>query len=255
MSILTDTVEKGRVRESGMLLAGVVKRARDLVRVGTTTADIDREIEAAIVDAGGRPAFKGYRGFPAASCISINNEVVHGIPGPRPIHQGDVVSIDIGMEREGLYTDTAFTCIAGKGSREACKLLRVCEEALYAGIRAAVAGNHVGDISHAIQETIERHGFSVVRDFVGHGLGRSLHEEPQIPNFGNRGEGSLLNEGMLLAIEPMANQKGFRVRIQDDGWTVVTEDGGLSAHFEHTVLVGNGKPEILTQYTRGDGTN
>ncbi len=255
MSVLMNATDRENARESGMLLAQVVEKARNLVQVGIKTFEIDREIEAAIREVGGRPAFKGYRGFPSASCISINNEVVHGIPGKRVIRNGDLVSIDIGMEREGLYSDTAFSCVAGKGSAVARKLLQICEEALYAGIREAVDGNRVGDISHAIQETVEKNGFSVVRDFVGHGLGRSLHEEPQIPNFGNRGEGSVLKESMLLAIEPMANEKGYRVCIQKDGWTVVTEDGGLSAHFEHTVLVGNGKPEILTQQTRGDRTN
>ncbi len=185
-------------------------------------------------------------------CISINDEVVHGIPGKRIIRSGDLVSVDIGVEFEGFYTDAAFSVVVGDGHPVARKLVEVTRKALYAGIRRALPGNRVGDISHAIQTTIEREGFAVVRDLVGHGVGKSLHEDPQIPNFGQKGQGAILEEGMVLAIEPMANERGYRVKILEDGWTVVTEDGGLSAHFEHTVLVRKGQPEILTVSERGD---
>lgn len=179
----------------------------------------------------------GYRGYPASICISINEQVVHGIPGERVIESGDLVSVDIGVEFQGFYTDAAFSVVAGDGNSLAQKLVEVTEKSLYEGIKRALPGNRIGDISHAIQETIESAGFSVVRDFVGHGVGRALHEEPQIPNFGKKNRGVVIEEGMVLAIEPMANEGGYQVEILDDDWTVVTKDGGLSAHFEHTVWV------------------
>lgn len=243
-----------RIRKSGRILGNVLARVRELLAPGVSTGFIEDVVREYIIRQGARPAFLGYRGFPASLCISINNEVVHGLPGNRVIQAGDLVSIDVGVEFEGFYTDAAFSVVVGDGSPVARKLVEVTRKALYAGIRQALPGNRVGDISHAIQTTIEREGFSVVRDLVGHGVGRSLHEDPQIPNFGQRGQGPVLEEGMVLAIEPMANEKGYRVKVLEDGWTVVTEDGGLSAHFEHTILVRRGQPEILTLGERGDSS-
>lgn len=252
MTRLTSDEELSLIREGGKILAEVLNQAQEFVVPGVRTDSIDRLIEEAILAKGGRPAFKGYRGYPASSCISINEQVVHGIPSERIIQEGDLVSIDVGLEWKGLFTDAAFSSIAGPNHRVAEKLLRVCRDALSRGIREAKPGNRVGDISSSIQKAIERAGYSVVRDFVGHGLGRSLHEDPQIPNFGKKGDGTVLKSGMVVAIEPMVNEKGYQVKVLDDGWTVVTADGGLSAHFEHTVLIGPHGPEILTRCSRGD---
>lgn len=241
-----------RIRKSGRILGDVLAKVRELLTPGISTSFIEEVVREYITRQGARPAFLGYRGFPAALCISINSEVVHGLPGDRIIRAGDLVSIDVGVEFEGFYTDAAFSVVVGNGNPVAQRLVEVTRRALYAGIRQALPGKRVGDISHAIQTTIEREGFSVVRDLVGHGVGRSLHEDPQIPNFGQKGQGTVLEEGMVLAIEPMANEKGYRVKVLEDGWTVVTEDGGLSAHFEHTILVRRGQPEILTLGERGD---
>ncbi len=254
MAKLVKREDLERIRRSGRILGNVLARIRKLLAPGVSTGFIEDVVREYIIRQGARPAFLGYRGFPASLCISINNEVVHGLPGNRVIQAGDLVSIDVGVEFEGFYTDAAFSVVVGNGSPVARKLVEVTRKALYAGIRQALPGNRVGDISHAIQTTIEREGFSVVRDLVGHGVGRSLHEDPQIPNFGQRGQGPVLEEGMVLAIEPMANEKGYRVKVLEDGWTVVTEDGGLSAHFEHTILVRRGQPEILTLGERGDSS-
>lgn len=241
-----------KIRKSGKILGNVLERIRILLAPGVSTAFIEEVVREIIVKQGARPAFLGYRGFPASLCISINNEVVHGLPGKRVIQSGDLVSVDVGVEFEGFYTDAAFSVVVGDGNPVAQKLVEITKKALYAGISQALPGKRVGDISHAIQTTVEREGFSVVRDLVGHGVGKSLHEDPQIPNFGRKGQGTVLEEGMVLAIEPMANEKGYRVRVLEDGWTVVTEDGGLSAHFEHTILVRRRQPEILTLGGRGD---
>jgi len=252
MAKLTRREDLEKIRRSGRILGNVLEKVKTLLAPGVSTAFIEEVVREFIVRCGARPAFLGYRGFPAALCISINDEVVHGIPGKRIIRSGDLVSIDIGVEFEGFYTDAAFSIVVGDSHPVARRLVEVTKKALYAGIRRALPGNRVGDISHAIQTTIEREGFAVVRDLVGHGVGKSLHEDPQIPNFGQKGQGAILEEGMVLAIEPMANERGYRVKILEDGWTVVTEDGGLSAHFEHTVLVRKGQPEILTVGERGD---
>jgi methionyl aminopeptidase len=190
--------------------------------------------------------FLGYRGYKHATCISINQEVVHGIPGERRLVAGDLVSIDVGVKKDGYCGDCALTVPVGKASGRAEKLLRTAQQALAAGIKQARAGNHLGDIGAAVQQVAEKHGFSVVRDLYGHGIGRELHEDPLVPNFGKPGEGPELRPGMVLAIEPMLNVGGWRIRTLADGWTVVTEDGALSCHFEHTVLVTAGEPEILT---------
>ena len=240
------------MRQSGKILADTIKEAKKYILPGMKTAFIDEIVEKFIVQRGARPAFKGYRGFPASLCISINEQVVHGIPGERVIQDGDLVSVDIGVEYQGYYTDAAFSVVAGNSNGIAYQLVKVAKESLFEGIRKAKAGNRIGDVSNAIQKYIEKNNFSVVRDFVGHGLGLSLHEEPQIPNFGPKNQGPLIKKGMVLAIEPMVNEKGFQVQILDDGWTVVTRDQGLSAHYEHTVLITEDGPEILTMDRRGD---
>ena len=239
------------LRQSGQILGKVLRKIHDFIVPGVKASAIDQMAEEEIRRLGARPAFLGYRGFPASVCVSLNSEVVHGIPREQVVQEGDLVSIDLGVEFEGFYTDAAFSMVAGNGNPLAHKLVKVAREALYAGIQRAVLGNRIGDISYAIQTLVEKNGFAVVRDLVGHGVGRSLHEEPQIPNFGKKGQGPLIERGMVLAIEPMVNEKGYRVRVLEDGWTIVTEDGGLSAHFEHTVLITEHAPEILTSWERG----
>lgn len=239
-----DTIEG--VRAAAVIVARVLREMGRAVRPGITTAELDRLAEQVIRDHGARPAFKGYRGFPASICPSVNEEVVHGIPGPRALAEGDVVGIDVGAELNGWYADAARTYAVGTVSGDASRLLRVTEEALEQGIRRARAGNRVGDISHAVQSHVERHGFSVVRDLVGHGIGRAMHEEPAVPNFGPPGRGARLVAGQVLAIEPMVNAGASAVTTRPDGWTVVTRDGAWSAHFEHTVAVGPDGPEVLS---------
>ena len=252
MSIFLKESDLNSMRRSGRILADAIKEAKKHILPGMKTAFIDEIVEKFIVQRGARPAFKGYRGFPASVCISINEQVVHGIPGERVIHDGDLVSLDIGVDYQGYYTDAAFSVVAVNGNGIAYQLVKVAKESLFEGIQKAKVGNRIGDISNAIQKYIEKNNFSVVRDFVGHGLGLSLHEEPQIPNFGPRNQGPLIKKGMVLAIEPMVNEKGFQVQILDDGWTVVTRDQGLSAHYEHTVLITEDGPDILTMDRRGD---
>ena len=216
------------------------------VRPGITTLDLGDAAFELIRDLGGVSAFYGYHGYPGQICVSVNDEVIHGIPGRRVIREGDLVSIDVGIAFEGFIGDCAVTVAAGEADEEKTRLMRVAREALDAGIAKAVAGNRLGDISHAVQSVAESAGFSVVREFVGHGIGRDMHEEPQIPNFGKPGRGPKLKAGMTLAIEPMVNAGVAKVRVLDDGWTAVTADGRPSAHFEHTVAVGISAPEILT---------
>jgi methionyl aminopeptidase len=234
------------VRAAAVIVALTLKEVGRAVRPGVSTAELDRIAEQVIRDHGARPAFKGYRGFPASICPSVNEEVVHGIPGSRALTEGDIVGIDVGAELHGWYGDAARTYAVGRVSEEASRLMRVTEEALERGVSQARAGNRVGDISHAVQSHVERHGFSVVRDLVGHGIGSEMHEEPSVPNYGPAGKGPKLVAGQLLAIEPMVNAGGFAVVTRADGWTVATKDGRLSAHFEHTVLVGPDGPEILS---------
>jgi methionyl aminopeptidase len=237
------------MREAGRILARVLQELSTSVRAGLRTKDLDDQAETALTRAGVRPAFKGYRGYPSALCVSINEEVVHGIPSNRRIREGDIVSLDLGAELEGCFADAATSVAVGRVLPRARQLLEVGKSALAAGIAKAQAGLHLGDISAAIQQEIERNGFSVVRDFVGHGIGRQLHEELQIPNYGESGTGVLLQEGMTLAIEPMANMGSFQVAIKNDGWTVVTQDKCPSVHFEHTILVTGHRPEILTEWS------
>ncbi len=246
MVYLRDRREIEAIREAAQLVARTLDLLGREVRPGMTTAALDRLAETFIRDHGGRPAFKGYRGFPATICPSVNEEVVHAIPGPRRLEEGDVVGVDVGVEMGGYYGDSARTFAVGKVSDEAERLMQVTREALMAGIERARGGNRVGDISHAIQTYVERHGYSVVRSLVGHGIGREMHEEPPVPNFGPPDRGPRLMIGQVLAIEPMVNVGGADVVTRDDGWTVVTKDGTLSAHFEHTLAIGPNGPEILS---------
>ncbi len=212
---------------------------------GVVLSDLDRMAHSLTLSAGAKPAFKGYHGYPASVCISVNDEVVHGIPRSRVLKQGDVVSLDFGVVYEGFYGDAARTCAVGQADEGAERLMGVTRESLLKGIEQARPGNRVSDISHAVQGWVESHGFSVVRDYVGHGIGRALHEDPQIPNFGEQGHGPRLQPGMVLAIEPMVNEGGFEVTVDDDGWTVRTKDGLRSAHFEYSVAITPSEPVIL----------
>ena len=246
MIILKTPQEIAMMREGNRILALLFENLTPLVQPGITTAELDKEAELFIRSHGAIPAFKGYRGYPATLCTSINDEVIHGIPGQRTLKAGDIISIDVGAFHDGFYSDTAKTFTVGKVSKKAQRLLDVTEKALHEGISQAVTGNHLYDISAAIQMVVESAGFSVVREFVGHGIGRTLHEDPQIPNFGKRGTGLPLQEGMTFAIEPMVNEGSWKVHIRDDGWTAVTADGSLSAHFEHSIAITASGPMILS---------
>ena len=246
MILLKSPKEVVQMQHPGETVGNAHQKVRDALRPGITTAELDQIVEDYIRERGGRPAFKGYRGFPASICASVNDEVVHGIPGNRVLNEGDIVGVDIGVEAGGFYSDAAQTLSVGPPSEDVAKLLRVTKEALYAGIEQAQAGNRVGDISWAVQEIVEKNGFSVVTTLVGHGIGRSMHEDPQVPNFGSPGQGPKLKPGMALAIEPMVNAGTAEVEVLPDKWTVVTEDGSLSAHFEHSVAITDEGPMILT---------
>ncbi len=240
--------EIAMMRRAGAVVAGALAMLRKTLSVGMSTKDIDGLAMSYLEKNNAKPAFLGYRDFPASICVSINSEVVHGIPSAkRKVSNGDIVSLDFGCIVDGFYADAAVTVPVGKVSDEALKLIRVTEESLERGIASALAGNRLGDIGFAVQSHCEQAGFSVVRDFVGHGIGRALHEEPQVPNYGKKGTGLRLVSGMALAIEPMVNAGGPEVRILDDEWTAVTRDGRLSAHFEHTVAITDKGPEILTR--------
>ena len=242
--------ELQRMRLANALVAEVLTELRGLVEAGVTTGYLDALAETRVRAAGAEPAFKGYQGYPATLCTSINDQVVHGIPSDRALHDGDVVSIDLGVLLDGFYGDSAVTVPVGSASEDARSLLRVTEEALHRSIEKAQPGGNVSDLGHAVQEHVEAHGYTVVREFVGHGIGTSLHEEPQVPNYGDPGCGPRLREGMVLAIEPMVNMGNAAVRVLEDGWTAVTRDGSLSAHFEHTVAITTDGPLILSQPIR-----
>jgi methionyl aminopeptidase len=235
-----------RMRQAGQAVAEALEGMRAMVRPGLTTRELDRYAEESLRARGMRPAFKGYRGFPANICASPNEVVVHGFPSDRPLEEGDILSLDLGAEYQGYYGDAALTVPVGQVSAEAARLLRVTEDALLRGVGQARPGNRLHDISWAIQSCAEGAGYGVVRDYVGHGIGRAMHEDPQIPNVGRPGSGPRLQVGMVLAIEPMVNAGTAAVELLEDGWTVVTADRRLSAHFEHTVAIGEGGPEILT---------
>ena len=234
------------MRQAGRIVAEVLEGLCARVKPGVMTAALDAWAEQLIRRRGGVPSFKGYRGFPASVCISIDAEIVHGIPGRRRLREGEIVSLDVGVIYEGYQGDAAITVGVGTISPVATQLIQVTQEALAAAIAAARAGQRLGDVSHAIQVTAESKGYGVVREYVGHGIGRSMHEDPQIPNFGPPGQGPLLRPGMTLALEPMVTVGDYHTRLLDDGWTVVTADGSLSAHFEHTIAVTEGDPTILT---------
>ncbi|OFX14283.1 MAG: type I methionyl aminopeptidase [Armatimonadetes bacterium RBG_19FT_COMBO_69_19] len=251
MIIVKTVDELERMRRSGILAAEALREVARAVRPGVTGAALDRIAETFIRDHGGTPSFKGYRGFPASVCISVNDEVVHGIPDGRPLRDGEIVSIDLGAVVEGFHGDTAVTVPVGEVGKELRRLLTVAREALYKGIEAVRPGQALGDVGGAVQRHAERAGFSVVRDFAGHGIGRHLHEEPQVPNFGEPGTGTVLRPGMTLAIEPMVNLGGSEVVMDGDGWTVRTRDGRPSAHFEHTVAVSEDGSDVLTAIPGG----
>jgi len=234
------------MREAGRITAAALRSVANAVRPGITTAELDELAEATIRDAGARPAFKGYHGFPATLCTSVDSQVVHGIPGPRVLREGEILSVDCGAIVDGYYGDSAMTFPVGTVSEQARRLMDVTRRSLEAGIARCVPGMRLHDVSAAVQEVAEGGGFSVVREYVGHGIGRAMHEDPQVPNYGQAGTGPTLKVGMVLAIEPMINAGGAEVHSLDDGWTVVTSDGGLSAHFEHTVAVTESGPRVLT---------
>jgi len=247
MIVCRSATELERMREAGRLVGEVLTELATLIAPGVTTADLDVAAEQRIVRAGATPAFKGYHGYPATICASINDEVIHGIPsGRRVLNEGDVISIDVGAALGGYFGDSAMTLPVGQVSEEAARLLRVTEESLYKAIESVRPGGRISDIGHAVQCHVEAHGFSVVREFVGHGIGQQMHEDPQVPNYGEPGHGPRLAEGMVLAIEPMVNAGRPAVKVLADGWTAVTRDGSLSAHFEHTVAVTADGPWILT---------
>jgi methionyl aminopeptidase len=246
MIIIKSEYEIAIMREANRILAQLFEHIRPMILPGVSTIELDKEAELFIRSHGALPAFKGYRDYPATLCTSVNDEVVHGIPGPRVLQSGDIISIDVGALFDGFYSDAARTFPVGTISPQAKKLIEVTKESLDAGISQAVPGNHLSDISAAVQKVVEEGGFSVVRDFVGHGIGRNLHEAPQIPNFGRRGKGPVLQEGMTLAIEPMVNAGTYKVLIQSDGWTAVTEDASLSAHFENSIAVTKDGPVVLS---------
>lgn len=234
------------MRAASKIVARVLLYLKENTKPGVTTKELDSLAEGLIRKEGGIPAFKGYRGYPASLCIAVNEQVIHGIPGPRRIEEGDIVGLDIGVEYGGFFGDAAMTVPVGEVDAEKSRLLEVAERALYEGLSNARAGHRLSDISFAIQSWVEKTSFSVVREFTGHGIGRELHEEPPIPNFGEPDRGPRLKVGMTLAIEPMVNTGSPEVMILDDGWTAVTADGKPSAHFEHTIAITDGEPDILT---------
>jgi len=234
------------IRENGRIVGLTLSYLKEKIKPGIKTIELDKLAEEFIVKGDAIPAFKGYRGYPGNICTSINSEVVHGIPGERVLKEGEIISVDIGVLKNGFYADGAWTFPVGEISNQNKRLLEVTLKSLEAGISQAQVGNRLGDISNAVQATAEKNGYSVVRDLTGHGIGRHMHEDPPVPNFGSPGSGLLLKEGMVLAIEPMVNAGGYEIKTLEDNWTVVTLDGSLSAHFEHTIAVTQNGVEILT---------
>lgn len=248
MIILKTTEEIEKIRTASRHAMEILVHLGRLIEVGIKTIDLENECENKIKKTGNiKPAFKGYNGFPYCLCVSVNDEVVHGMPNNRPLKDGDIVSIDFGVLYDGFYGDAALTYNVGDIDKKTERLLTVTEDSLYKGIGEAKVGNRLHDISHAIQACVEKEGFSVVREFVGHGIGRSLHEEPQIPNYGEKGTGIRLKKGMVFAIEPMVNMGKSDVMIKDNGWTAITKDGSLSAHFEHTIAITENGADILSR--------
>lgn len=247
MVILKLPAEIEQARASNLIVAEVLSKLREKVKPGVRTRELDKFAEEITEKRGAKPAFKGYRGYPHSLCTSINEVVVHGMPSERILVEGDIIGLDFGVYYRGFFGDAAITLPVGKVAQKASRLIQVTEQSLYTGIAQVKDGNRLGDISAAVQAKVEAAGFSIVRDFVGHGVGKSLHEDPQIPNFGKKGRGIELKSGMILAIEPMVNEGNYKVKILPDGWTVITEDGSLSAHFEHSVAITDNGPDILSK--------
>ncbi len=246
MIILKSKLDIALMRDSGKIAALARSVGGEMAKAGVTTAAIDAKIRQTIMSHGATPSFLGYGGFPGSACVSVNNEVIHGIPSQRELKDGDIVKIDVGAFYKGFHSDCAATFAVGNVSAEAAKLISVTEQSFYRGIEQALPGNRLGDISAAVQQYVEANGFSVVRDYVGHGIGRDLHEDPSVPNFGRAGRGVRLMSGMTLAIEPMVNVGGYGVKVLSDEWTVVTKDGSLSAHYENSIVLTENGPVILT---------
>lgn len=246
MTVIKSLQEVDIMKQSGKVAAAVLHKLKEELRPGIRTKQLDSLAASEFQKHGAKASFKGYRGFPAHICVSVNDEIVHGIPGERVLNEGDIVSIDCGAFVKGFHGDVAATVGVGKISSKAQELLATAEAALMEGIKVAHSGAHLGDISAAIQKYVETRGFSVVKEYSGHGVGRNLHEDPLVPNFGMVGEGPMLRKGMTLALEPMVNEGDFPTRLDDNHWTVLTADGSLSAHFEHTIAIGDGEADILT---------
>ena len=246
MIIRKGDAEIERIAHAGALVAETIAHVGEHVVPGVTTLELDDLADAFIRQRGGVPTSKGYKGYPRAICISLNDVVVHGIPGPQPVEEGDLVTVDVGVTRDGAIADSAYTYAVGRIDDRTRSLLETCQRALWAGIEQARPGNRIGDISHAVQEVVEASGFSVVRSLVGHGVGRHYHEDPHVPNFGQPGRGPRLADGMTIAIEPMITAGSPDVELHEDGWTISTVDGSLSAHFEHTVAITDDGPRVLT---------
>jgi len=251
MITLKGRMEIQAMRKAGQVTAAALEAAKAVIAPGVTTKQIDKAVHEAIVSRGGRPSFLGYGGFPGSACVSVNEQVIHGIPGGRVLREGDLVKIDVGAFVDGFTGDCAATFPVGEVGEEAKKLIEVTRQSFYEGIRFAKTGYRISDISHAVQSYVEQNGFQVVRDFVGHGVGAALHEDPEVPNFGRPGHGPRLMSGMTLAIEPMVNAGTWEVTVLEDRWTVVTRDLRLSAHYEHSVLITAGEPELLTMGKEG----
>ena len=251
MVIIKSDRELALMREAGRIVAITQAHLKERIKPGISTAELDALASEIVTKHGATPSFLGYRGFPASLCVSINEQLVHGIPGSRVLEQGDIISMDFGAIYRGYHGDAASTVPVGKISEKAQELIETARAALQAGIAQARKGHYLGDISWAIQSCAESRGFSVVRQYVGHGIGRNMHEDPQIPNYGQPGRGILLKPGMTFALEPMVNIGTYLTQVLNDSWTVVTEDGELSAHFEHTIAITNGQPEILTRFQEG----
>ena len=246
MITIKSTEEVGKMRKAGALLHQVHEHLRTLIEPGVTTAYLDQVAEKLIRDAGAIPSFKGYQGFPFTLCTSVDDEVVHGFPSNKPLKEGQLVSVDCGLILDGWQSDSAFSVLVGGGSPEAQKLIDVTEECFWIGANMARSGNRLGDISHAIQVHAEKHGYGVIRDLCGHGIGQEMHEDPIVPNHGVAGRGVRLQPGMTLAIEPMISMGTWKVFVDDNDWTIVTRDGSLASHYEHTVLITDGEPEVLS---------
>lgn len=246
MITIKSAEEIGKMRKAGALLHEVLDQLKTMIEPGVTTAHLDQEAERLIRGAGAIPSFKGYEGFPASICASVNDEVVHGFPTDKPLKEGSIVSIDCGLILDGWQSDSAFTAPVGKIDEEIARLIRVTEECFWLGAKQVREGNRLGDVSHAVQEHAEKNGYGVIRDLCGHGIGREMHEDPNVPNFGPAGRGVRLKPGMVIAIEPMIARGRWPIYVDDNGWTVITRDHSWCSHYEHTVAVTTGEPEILS---------